>query len=212
MFVATGLTHVGAQLDEGEFLDVVDDERRRTAGGVRLRRSHRRQDDRRAVRMAAAARRERDHQRRSASRFAGACRASDIATPRCRPRSSSGVRGWVRNRRDGPSRRWCKANPARSTLRRMVSARSAAGARRGSHAGRRRRGRVAPRFRNAPDRLASGVLPPARPARRCPSTPRTKLRPSTAAPARARCPSWPVRSAAAAARFRRRGPAPAHCA
>ena len=24
MFVATGLTHVGAQLDEGEFLDVVE--------------------------------------------------------------------------------------------------------------------------------------------------------------------------------------------
>ena len=99
-FVADGLTHVGAQLDDGEFLEIVTmivDEMlaaldrgeitdAKTVAALLLYRAA-------AARIAMIARRLLDP--------AAACRASAIAMRWSRRRASRGVAGWVRNRRDG---------------------------------------------------------------------------------------------------------------
>jgi ADP-ribose pyrophosphatase len=180
MYEATGLTHVGQRLDEGEFLDIVamsEEELLATyeCGGLTDGKS-----GRCAVRLAPLQREMSPalDARPGTDDDCRCCREAPrrarpgagwwvTAMRQCRLRSRWGVKGWVRNRSDGTVEahvqgppesvqryaEWCEQGPA---------ARARVQGRRDDARGRR----GATRLRLALDRLTAR-------RRRCPSTPRT---------------------------------------
>ena len=131
LFVAEGLTHVGAKLDAGEFLEIVtmtDEEMLAALDRGEIT------DAKTVAALLLYARRRRAMIARRLVDPRAACRASAIATRWSRPRARCGVAGWVRNRRDGTVEAFVQGDAAAvDGDRRVVPARSAGGA------GRRRR-------------------------------------------------------------------------